>query len=74
MNVYPFIDAEKKSTSDGQRGGNVKRSCELLGVSRSAYYADAATQAAGGSARARQDAVLLRFLRLDERVDAHRVS
>ena len=34
MNVYPFIDAEKKSTSDGQRGGNVKRSCELLGVSR----------------------------------------
>ena len=58
MNVYPFIDAEKKSTSDGQRGGNVKRSCELLGVSRSAYYADAATQAAGGSARARQDAVL----------------
>jgi transposase InsO family protein len=58
VNVYPFIDAEKKSTSDGQRGGNVKRSCELLGVSRSAYYADAATQAAGGSARARQDAVL----------------
>ena len=58
MNVYPFIDAEKKSTSDGQRGGNVKRSCELLGVSRSAYYADAAIQAAGGSARARQDAVL----------------
>ena len=58
MNVYPFIDAEKKSTSDRQRGGNVKRSCELLGVSRSAYYADAATQAAGGSARAQQDAVL----------------
>lgn len=58
MNVYPFIDAEKRQGSDGVRGGNVKRSCELLGVSRSAYYADAATQAAGGSARARQDAVL----------------
>jgi transposase InsO family protein len=58
VNVYPFIDAEKKSTSHGQRGGNVKRSCELLGVSRSAFYADAATQAAGGSARARQDAVI----------------
>jgi hypothetical protein len=58
VNVYPFIDAEKKSTSHRQRGGNVKRSCELLGVSRSAYYADAATQAAGGSARARQDAVI----------------
>lgn len=58
MNVYPFIDAEKKSTSHGRRGGNVKRSCELLGVSRSAYYADAVTQAAGGSPRARQDAVI----------------
>ena len=58
MNVYPFIDAEKQLGSDGVRGGNVKRSCELLGVSRSAYYADAAIQAAGGSARAQQDAVL----------------
>ncbi len=59
MNVYPFIDAEKKHSSpDGRRGGNVKRACELLKVSRSAYYADAATQAAGGSARARQDVEL----------------
>jgi transposase InsO family protein len=59
VNVYPFIDAEKKnSTSDGRRGGNVKRACELLKVSRSAYYADAATQAAGGSARAQADALL----------------
>jgi transposase InsO family protein len=59
MNVYPFIDAEKRhSSQDGVRGGNVKRSCELLGVSRSAYYADAATQAAGGSPRAQQDAVI----------------
>jgi len=58
VNVYPFIDAEKKGTSHGHRGGNVKRSCELLGVSRSAYYADLAVQAAGGSSRAQQDAVL----------------
>ncbi|MBB5830027.1 hypothetical protein [Micromonospora carbonacea] len=33
MNVYPFIEAEK-----ARPGGNVKRSCELLKVSRSAYY------------------------------------
>ena len=33
MNVYPFIEAEKS----GQR--NVKRACELLQVSRAAYYA-----------------------------------
>ncbi len=33
MNVYPFIEAEKAQ----QR--NVKRACELLEVSRAAYYA-----------------------------------
>ena len=33
MNVYPFIEAEKASS------GNVKRACELLKVSRAAYYA-----------------------------------
>lgn len=33
MNIYPFIEAEK-----AQRG-NVKRACELLKVSRAAYYA-----------------------------------
>ena len=32
MNVYPFIEAEQA----GKR--NVKRACELLEVSRSAYY------------------------------------
>ena len=32
MNCYPFIEAEKVSD------GNVKRACELLEVSRSAYY------------------------------------
>ena len=32
MNVYPFIEAEQA----GQH--NVKRACELLEVSRSAYY------------------------------------
>jgi transposase InsO family protein len=58
VNVYPFIDAEKKNSQDGRRGGNVKRACELLKVSRSAYYADAALRAAGGSSRARQDAVI----------------
>lgn len=32
MNVYPFIEAEK------QEQRNVKRACELLQVSRSAFY------------------------------------
>jgi transposase InsO family protein len=49
VNVYPFIEAEK-----AQRR-NVKRACELLKVSRSAYY-----QARDGQAsqRAAQDAEL----------------
>ncbi|MFC8450261.1 IS3 family transposase [Kitasatospora sp. NPDC057223] len=33
MNVHPFIEAEK------QQGHNVKRACELLMVSRTAFYA-----------------------------------
>ena len=33
MNLYPFIEAEK------QEQRNVKRACELLQVSRAAYYA-----------------------------------
>ncbi|SEM92955.1 hypothetical protein [Nonomuraea pusilla] len=33
MSVHPFIEAEK------QGGHNVKRACELLGVSRAACYA-----------------------------------
>ena len=33
MNVYPFIEAEKAEQH------NVKRACELLQVSRSAFYA-----------------------------------
>ncbi|WP_433540893.1 IS3 family transposase [Streptosporangium sandarakinum] len=33
MKVHPFIEAEK------QGGHNVKRACELLGVSRAAFYA-----------------------------------
>ena len=32
MNVYPFIEAEKVASR------NVERACELLKVSRSAYY------------------------------------
>ncbi len=33
MNVFPFVEAEKL-----QRRGTVNRSCELLEVSRSAFY------------------------------------
>ncbi|MFD9377880.1 hypothetical protein ACFWBH_20445 [Streptomyces sp. NPDC059999] len=33
MTVHPFIEAEKAA------GHNVKRACELLQVSRTAYYA-----------------------------------
>jgi hypothetical protein len=36
VNLYPFIEAEKTQ----QR--NVKRACELLEVSRAAYYANGA--------------------------------
>ena len=32
MRLYPFIEAEKSC------GGNVKRACELLKVSRAAFY------------------------------------
>ena len=39
MNVYPFIEAEKHGDH------NVKRACELLEVSRSAYYAHRAEPA-----------------------------
>ena len=49
MNCYPFIEAEK-----AQRR-NVKRACELLKVSRAAYYAACGEEP---SERARQDAEL----------------
>jgi transposase InsO family protein len=67
VNVYPFIEAEKQYShthQDGQHGsqdghgrvrGNVKRACELLMVSTSAFYAYLLIQAAGGTARQRQD-------------------
>jgi hypothetical protein len=58
VNVYPFIEAEKQASVDEAGGGNVARACELLKVSRSAYYAHAATVAAGGTARQREDAEL----------------
>jgi hypothetical protein len=48
VSVYPFIEAEKQ----GSR--NVKRACELLKVSRAAYYA----ARSGPSQRCRQDADL----------------
>ena len=50
MNVYPFIEAENAA-----EGGNVKRACTLLKISRAAYYAH---RRAEPSARARQDAEL----------------
>jgi transposase InsO family protein len=59
VNVYPFIEAEKQRSHTEPGAGNVARACELLKVSRSAYYAHAATQAAGGTATARADAGLL---------------
>jgi transposase InsO family protein len=51
VNVYPFIEAENVSAT-----GNVKRACELLEVSRAAYYAHRAGEP---SPRAREDAALL---------------
>ena len=53
MNVYPFIEAEKA----GRR--NVKRACELLKVSRAAFYA----HRAGRSRRGQDDAQLTREIR-----------
>jgi len=50
VNVYPFIEAENARDS-----GNVKRACELLKVSRAAYYTH---RTAGPSARVRVDATL----------------
>ena len=43
MNIYPFIEAEKAH----QR--NVKRACQLLEVSRAAYYAHGPTGRRSGS-------------------------
>lgn len=60
--VYPFIEAEKQNSTAGGPG-NVARACELLEVSRSAYYAHAAAQAAGGTARQQDDAALLERIR-----------
>jgi transposase InsO family protein len=51
VNVYPFIEAENTSAT-----GNVKRACELLKVSRAAYYAHRTAQP---SKRAIEDAALI---------------
>jgi transposase InsO family protein len=57
VNVYPFIEAEKEQ----QR--NVKRACELLKVSRAAYYA-----ARDGSCdRDRQDAKLTVLIKTEHK-------
>ena len=60
MNRYPFIEAEKAQ----QR--NVKRACELLEVSRAAYYAH---RAGSVSARQRTDDELTEYIR-----QAHQAS
>jgi transposase InsO family protein len=60
VNVYPFIEAEKAQ----QR--NVKRACELLEVSRAAYYAQ---RLGTPSARQVADAALTEQIR-----QAHQVS
>jgi hypothetical protein len=49
VNWYPFIEAENAGNH------NVTRACELLKVSRSAYYADRANP---GSCHPRRDAEL----------------
>jgi transposase InsO family protein len=49
VRLYPFIEAEKS------QGSNVKRACELLKVSRAAYYA---ARGARPSRREREDAEL----------------
>jgi hypothetical protein len=60
VNVYPFIEAEKAQ----QR--NVKRACELLEVSRAAYYAHRDDVP---SARQRADEELTEHIR-----EAHQAS
>jgi hypothetical protein len=51
VNCYPFIEAEKVQRR------NVKRACELLKVSRAAYYAARKNQPCG---RQQDDAELAR--------------
>ena len=58
MNCYPFIEAEKAQ----QR--NVKRACELLKVSRAAYYAARDGQPSGHD---RQDAELTTRIRAEHK-------
>jgi transposase InsO family protein len=53
VNLYPFIEAEKACRR------NVKRACELLKVSRAAFY----QHLAGPSARQQQDAELAEQIR-----------
>ena len=61
--LYPFIEAEKQNSSSEHCSGNVARACELLKVSRSAYYAHTAQRAAGGTLRERADAELMARIR-----------
>jgi transposase InsO family protein len=60
VNVYPFIEAEKAQQH------NVKRACQLLEVSRSAYY----VHRVGPSRRAHADAELAEhFARVHDESD-----
>ena len=58
MNCYPFIEAEKA------RQRNVKRACELLKVSRAAYYAAREGQPCD---RDRQDAELAVLIKAEHK-------
>ena len=58
MNVYPFIEAEKSQRR------NVKRACELLKVSRAAYYAAREGQSCD---RDRQDAELAVLIKAEHK-------
>lgn len=53
VNVYPFIEAD-----NARRQGTVTRACQLLGISRAAYYNHRTRAATGGSTRQRTDMAL----------------
>jgi transposase InsO family protein len=61
--VYPFIEAEK------QQQRNVRRACELLQVSRAAYYAQRNGEP---SQRERDDAELLEKIRQEHQASKGR--
>jgi len=62
VNCYPFIEAEKS-----ERHGNVKRACELLKVSRSAYYAARGARPSGRTAQDAQLAARIKMVHEDSK-------